>query len=60
MTPFSKNPITFGWKQGIKNMTSVTCDSVEKINVRVSLSLITSDTKTKMIGQSKKGVTDPI
>ena len=37
MTPFSKNPITFGWKQGIKNMTSVTCDSVEKINVRVSL-----------------------
>ena len=42
MTPFSKNPITFGWKQVIQNMTSVTCDSVEKITV---LSLITSDIK---------------
>ena len=33
MTPFSKNPITFGWKQVIQYMTSVTCDSVEKITL---------------------------
>ena len=33
MTPFSKNPITFGWKQVIQYMTSVTCDSAEKITV---------------------------
>ena len=33
MNPFSKNPITFGWKQVIQYMTSVTCDSVEKITV---------------------------
>ena len=33
MAPFSKNPITFGWKQVIQYMTSVTCDSVEKITL---------------------------
>ena len=33
MSPFSKNPITFGWKQVIQYMTSVTCYSVEKITV---------------------------
>ena len=33
MAPFSKNPITFRWKQVIQYMTSVTCDSVEKITV---------------------------
>ena len=33
MTPFCKNPITFGWKQVIQHITSVTCDSVEKITL---------------------------
>ena len=34
MTPFSKNPITYIWKQvAMLYMTSVTCDSVEKITV---------------------------
>ena len=28
MTPFSKNPITFGWKQVIQYTTGVTCDHV--------------------------------
>ena len=35
MTPFSKNPITFIWKQvTMLYITSVTCDSVEKIAIR--------------------------
>ena len=34
MTPFSKNPIMYIWKQvAMLYMTSVTCDSVEKITV---------------------------
>ena len=37
MTPFSKNPIMFGWKQAIQYMTRVTCDSVEKITAHYSL-----------------------
>ena len=37
MTPFSNNPITFGWKQVIQYMTSVTCDSVQKIIVPMAI-----------------------
>ena len=34
MTPLSKNPITFIWKQvAMLYMPSVTCDSVEKITI---------------------------
>ena len=35
MTPFSKNPITFIWRLvAMLYITSVTCDSVEKITIR--------------------------
>ena len=35
MTPLSKNPITFIWRQvAMLYITSVTCDSVEKITIR--------------------------
>ena len=45
MTPFSKNPITFIWRQvAMLYITSVTCDSVEK-NHYPYVFLITSDIK---------------
>ena len=35
MTPFSKDPITFGREQVIEYMTSVTYYSIKKITVRI-------------------------
>ena len=35
MTPISKRPITFRWKQVIQYMTSITGDSVEQITVPI-------------------------
>ena len=62
MSPFSKNPCTFGKEQVIYYMTSVICDSIEKITVPIRNYIGYQNDLTciaKTIGSPKKNVSIP-
>ena len=59
MTPFSKDPITFGREQVIEYMTSVTYYSIKKITVRICNYIRYQNdliSVAETIGSPKKGV----